>query len=261
MFMLREDGRAQDEIRLVKVIYDVFGYADASVLFEVGKTKVLVSATLQSGVPHFLKGTGSGWLTAEYAMLPASTRWRGTRDSNTHRNSRSVEISRLIGRSLRTVVNLKSIKERSIIFDCDVLQADGGTRVACITAASLVLVRAQERWLNSGIIEEKVLKEPIAAISAGFVQGRAYLDLSQDEDGKAESDFNFVLTKSGNVVEIQGTSEKTPLSWENFLQLRNLALKGIKQLFGYTSNVTVPGPPIFSIKNRQTQKGAAFRER
>jgi ribonuclease PH len=218
-----------------------------------GETKVFVSVHLQGGVPKFLKGTNRGWLTAEYAMLPSSTRGRTMREaSQNRRNARSIEISRLIGRSLRCAVDLDSFGERTIFIDCDVLQADGGTRVASITAANLALEVAVERWLQSGYLRKNILIESIAAISVGVVNGRVYLDLSQNEDNAAEVDFNFVLTHSGKVIEIQGTSEKSPLSWENFDQIKRYALQGVEELFKLTSTkVAIPNKKtLFSIGNR-----------
>ncbi|MBU1007529.1 ribonuclease PH [Candidatus Dependentiae bacterium] len=236
MIVLRNDGRTFDQVRPISITYDLFGYADASILFEIGQTKVLVSAMLQSSGPHFLRGRGTGWLTAEYAMLPSATRTRTFRESSAQkRSNRSIEISRLIGRSLRSVVDLDCLGERAITVDCDVLQADGGTRSACITAASLVLNMAQSRWLQDGVIKKSFLKSSIAAISVGVVCDQLYLDISQEEDNRASVDFNFVLTELGDIVEIQGTSEKSPMSWEDFEQVKKLALSGIEQLFKVSS--------------------------
>ena len=219
-------------IRPVKIVHDAFGYADASVLFEQGKTKILCNVTLQDGVPPFLKHQGTGWLTAEYSMLPCATHYRTTRESSQqYRNPRSVEISRLIGRSLRTTIDLKMLGEKTIYVDCDVLQADGGTRVASITAASCALQLAQTRWLKKGSIKQPIISEPVAAISVGIVDGEVQLDLNQQQDSQAQADFNFVVTKSGAVVEIQGTAEKMPVSWEQFELLRKAALVGTEQLF------------------------------
>jgi ribonuclease PH len=226
-----EWGRTQ-KVRPVNLKYDYLGYADACALLEVGRTKVLASVTLQDNVPPFLRGQRRGWLTAEYAMLPCATQRRTNRESNQHfKNSRSVEISRLIGRCLRSVVDFSLLIDKTIIVDCDVLQADGGTRVACITAASFALDLAIKRWINAGVIDQNILKEQIAAISAGVVDGKPVLDLSYVQDNQAEADFNFVLTKSGKLIEVQGTAEKEPLEWELFLQLKDLAQKGVNQIF------------------------------
>lgn len=232
MVITRNDGRAFNQVRPLTIIYDPFGYADASVLFSIGNTKVFVSVSIKESVPRFLKGQKIGWLTAEYAMLPTSTNRRSVRDgSQSQKNARGVEISRLIGRSLRSVVSLNDFGERSILVDCDVLQADGGTRTACITAANIALSLAEKRWLQSGKINSSFIKKEIAAISAGIVNGQICLDLSQVEDNRAEADFNFVLTRSGDIVEVQGTAEKCPAAWEDFEHLKKLALHGVEQLF------------------------------
>lgn len=228
----RFDGRLHDQVRQISITYDAFGYADASLLFCLGQTKVLVSVSLKQGVPQFLKGSGKGWLTAEYAMLPCATIDRTQRETQQNqRNSRSVEISRIIGRCLRSVVNLDCIGERTIMIDCDVLQADGGTRVACITAASRALELAHKRWVSAGIIPEPFLKTPIAAISVGFIDGVSCVDLAYDEDSHAQSDFNFVMTQTGSIIEIQGTAETTPLAQEQFDKLKDCATRAIKDLF------------------------------
>jgi ribonuclease PH len=249
------EGRAGDQIRPLTVTYNAFGYADASVLFEQGGTRVLVGVMMQDGVPHFLKGKGAGWLTAEYALLPISTRERTVRESSKmQRNSRNVEISRLIGRCLRSMIDFSVLGERTIMIDCDVLQADGGTRCACISAASLALLAASAVWVNRRVCN--VVKEPIAAISVGLVDGKACLDLTQVEDNMAEADFNFVLTQSGKIIEIQGTSEKAPVSWEQFDQLKEFAMQGVQQVFQQafkgavqTREVT-PRETLFSLGNR-----------
>jgi len=230
-------GRRYNQVRPISIQYDALGYADASVLFQIGQTKVLASVTLQDGVPHFLRGQRTGWLTAEYSMLPCATQKRTNRESTQHyRNSRSVEISRLIGRSLRTIVDVSGIGERTIIIDCDVLQADGGTRVASITAASLALDLASKRWLNAGIVEESVVQESVAAVSVGVVDDDHILDLSFEQDSQAEADFNFVLTESGKLIEVQGTAEQTPLSWQDFESLKKLAVEGVEQIFKACAN-------------------------
>lgn len=231
MVITRNDGRAYNNVRPLTITYDPFGYADASIMFELGQTKVMVAVTLQNGVPQFLKGKGTGWLTAEYAMLPTSTRMRCMRDSmQHHRNNRSVEISRFIGRSLRSVVDLSFLGERTIVVDCDVIQADGGTRVACVSAASLVLTLAAKRWIEAGVVEKNFVNDSLVAISVGMVKGQVYLDLTQVEDNEADADFNFILTTNGDVVEVQGTAEKAPVSWEDFEHFKTLALMGIEQL-------------------------------
>jgi len=228
----RIDGRNFDQSRSIKLQYDPYGYADASVLLEFGKTKVLASVTLQNNVPPFLRGQKIGWLAAEYEMLPCATHKRTTREATLHhRNYRSVEISRLIGRTLRTVADLTLLPEKTIFIDCDVLQADGGTRVASITAASLALDLAVKRWLNAKIIQTNIMKEKIAAISVGIINGNLLLDLSYQEDNQAQVDLNFILTQSDKLIEIQGTAEKAPLSWQDFELLKKMAQDGIGQIF------------------------------
>lgn len=228
----RRDNRAYDQIRQVKIFFDALGYADSSVLFELGNTKILVSVSLQANVPPFLKGQKVGWLNAEYAMLPCATQQRTMRESSqAQRNARSVEISRLIGRCLRTCVSLENLGERTILVDCDVLQADGSTRVTAITAASLALEQAIARWHCAKIIEKNIFKYPIAAVSVGIINEIAHLDLNYEEDSSADADFNIIMTQDGNIIEIQGTAEKTPVSWEQFEQLKKFATKGITELF------------------------------
>ena len=228
----RQDGRLLNQLRPLNVQYDAYGYANASVLLEQGGTMVLASITLQPGVPPFLKGQKVGWLNAEYAMLPAATHQRTSRESTQHaRNARSVEISRLVGRCLRPTVDLAAIGERTIVVDCDILQADGGTRVASITAASLALKLAAQRWVEQRVFEKNIFKEQIAAISAGVIQDAICLDLAYQEDSQADADFNFVMTRSGLLVEVQGTCEKSPLAWASFDQLKDLAIQGIQDIF------------------------------
>jgi len=238
---IRRDNRLPQQIRPISIIYDAYGYADASLLFSQGNTKVLVGVTLQPNVPPFLKGQRTGWLSAEYAMLPIATQQRTQRESSqSQRNARSVEISRLIGRSLRPCVDLAAIGERSIIIDCDVLQADGGTRVACITAASLALTLAAQRWLKKKMVDTNIIKEHIAAVSVGIVNGFACSDLAYVEDNQAEADFNFIFTQRGELIEIQGTSEKKPLRLELFEQLKNMAIASINDIFTQCQTFALP---------------------
>lgn len=242
MRYIRKDSRALDKLRPITLQYDFIGYSNSSVFFAIGKTKVLISVTLQSNVPPFLKGQKTGWLNAEYAMLPCATQQRTNREAiQQKRNSRNVEISRLISRCLRLTVNLDAIPEKTIIVDCDVLQADGGTRVACITAASLALERAAKYWFDKKITSQLIFKEHVAAVSVGIIEGVHVLDLNFDEDSRAESDFNFVMTRSGDIVEIQGTAEKTPLSWIQFEQLKTLAQQGVVEIFEHVhTSVSTP---------------------
>lgn len=234
--IVRASGRAPHEIRAIDFFVDALGYASASVLFSQGNTKILASVTLQSGVPHFLKGQPVGWLSAEYAMLPCATHQRSNRESSqAQRNARSVEISRLIGRCLRNCIDLTRLRDKTVQIDCDVLQADGGTRVACITAASLALEIATKRWFEEKITDSNVFTQRIAAISVGNVDNILATDLDYLEDSRAEADFNFVITQDNKLVEIQGTAEKTPLDWEQFDAAKVLAQESTKQIFDITS--------------------------
>lgn len=228
----RSDGRSCDQLRPIRVTCDAFGYASGAVLFEIGNTKVLCSVSLQAGVPHFMKGTKTGWLTAEYAMLPTSTVERTQRESVTQKRcGRSMEISRLIGRSLRVVTKLELIGERTVVIDCDVLQADGGTRTAAISGSFLALKLAEQRWLADKVIAQPFVCGDVAAISAGIVNGRPVVDLDCAEDNIAEVDFNFVLNCVGNIIEIQGSVERGgPIDWAQFEQIRTLAVKGVREL-------------------------------
>jgi ribonuclease PH len=229
--MQRSYERLSHQVRPTRVTYNVFDYADGSVLLEMGKTRVICGITLAAGVPQFLKGKQQGWLTASYSLLPTSTKNRIERESATKRNERSVEISRLIGRSLRTIVKLSRIGERTITVDCDVLQADGGTRAACITAASLALRSAQERWLYENILKDPVIIDDIAALSVGIYNSTYLVDLDFAEDSKVDADFNFVFTKSGKIIEIQGTAEREPLSWQEIEAMSSFAWQGTQSLF------------------------------
>lgn len=263
----RSFERNTNQLRPIKITYDAFGYGDGSVLFELGHTKVLCAVSMQAGVPFFLKGKREGWLTAEYAMLPTATQIRTQRESGDRRNGRATEISRLIGRALRAVVRLDTIGERTIMIDCDVLQADGGTRTAAISGAWLALKAAEAVWLAERIIHEPIIVNDVAAISVGMIDGSHVLDLDCSEDNIADVDFNFVLTSSGHIVEIQGATETAGalVSWQDFEILRSLAVQGIEELF---STVKKPikqesktkscasgtdndsSVPLFSLKNR-----------
>jgi len=230
----RHDGRSDVQVRTLRVERDIFEHAAASLLYCCGKTKVLCAVTMQQGVPHFLRGSGSGWLTAEYGMLPASTLVRTPREASTMRRSgRTVEISRVIGRVLRAVATLDVLGERTIIVDCDVLQADAGTRTASITAASLALCTAQERWLADGTIAEPIITDEVGAVSVGLLDGRPIVDPDYAEDKQMAADLNFVLTRSGKVIEIQGGAEKEPISWQLFEQLRESAMAGVQEIFSF----------------------------
>jgi len=230
--MKRVDGRAYDELRPVHIIPGFQSFAEGSALIEQGKTRVVCSASVEERVPHFLRESGTGWITAEYSMLPRATVSRTPRDSSQGRIAgRSQEIQRLIGRSLRAITDLDALGERTLIIDCDVLQADGGTRTAAITGAYVALHQALQTLANMGIISSIPLKSAVAAVSVGIVHSYMMLDLSYDEDSSAEADFNVAMTSRGEFVEVQGTAEVKPFSKETIDRVLALAEKGIKQLF------------------------------
>jgi ribonuclease PH len=223
---MRMDGRLADALRPVTIEIGVNRHAEGSCIVNFGHTRVLCTATIEERVPPFLRNTGKGWVTAEYAMLPRSTHSRSQREVIKGRQSgRTMEIQRLIGRSLRAVTLLDSMGERQIVVDCDVLQADGGTRTASITGAYVALQLVQK-----GDLPRLPLREPVAAVSCGLVQGQALLDLDYVEDSGAEADANFVLTPSGMIVEMQVTAEEAPLDPAQVVQLQRLAEQGVRQL-------------------------------
>jgi ribonuclease PH len=228
---MRPSERLPDALRAVTLETGVNRYAEGSCLVSFGHTRVLVTASLEEGVPPFLRGRGQGWVTAEYGMLPRATHTRGRREAAQGKQSgRTQEIQRLIGRSLRAVVDLKALGERQISVDCDVLQADGGTRTASITGAWVALRQATRYLLDEGLISEDPILDHVAAISCGVFEGTPVLDLDYEEDSNAEADANFVLTGSGDIVEIQATGEKRGFSVGEFEQLFALARKGIGEL-------------------------------
>ncbi len=230
--MKRADGRLWDELRPAKIITGFQSFAEGSALIELGKTRVLCSVSVEERVPGFLKGQGSGWVTAEYAMLPRSTVTRTPRDSSLGRIAgRNQEIQRLIGRSLRAVTDLTALGERTLIVDCDVLQADGGTRTAAITGSYVALYQALETLTNMGVLSHIPLKSAVAATSVGIVHSYILLDLCYDEDSNAAVDFNVVMTSKGEFVEVQGTAEAKPFTKEAVDSILSLAQKGIEQLF------------------------------
>lgn len=229
--MLRVDQRAPDELRPVKVQPGYLLTAEGSVLIEIGNTRVLCAASVEEGVPQFLRGSGRGWVTAEYSMLPRATAQRSPREISKGRPSgRTLEIQRLIGRSLRPVVDTAALGERTIILDCDVLQADGGTRTASITGAWIALALAARQLVQFGLVKESPVREAVAATSVGIVDGVAMLDLCYDEDSRAEVDMNVVMTSSGRFVELQATAEQTPYDDTQLAQLIALARKGVSEL-------------------------------
>jgi ribonuclease PH len=228
---MRPSRRQPDELRPVSLERGVVKYAEGSCFVKFGDTQVLVTATLEDRLPPWLKGQGRGWITAEYGMLPRATLERTRREASSGKQTgRTVEIQRLIGRSLRSVVDLKGLGERQITIDCDVIQADGGTRTASITAAWLALYDCISWMKAREMVQAEVLRDHIAAISCGVCGGVAVLDLDYAEDSQAETDANFVLTGSGHIVEVQATAEKVPFSEEQLTALLALARKGVAKL-------------------------------
>lgn len=228
---MRPDGRKRDELREVRITTDFVRFAEGSCLIEIGNTKVICTASIEDKVPPFLKGTGSGWITAEYGMLPRANRIRNVREATKGMvGGRTHEIQRMIGRSLRAVVDLSALGERTIWIDCDVVQADGGTRTASITGGFVALYIAIQNLVQDKIIEKDPIQDFLAATSVGILNGEPILDLAYEEDFNAEVDMNVVMTGSGKIVEIQGTAEKMPFPKEDLDKLLNLASKGIKRL-------------------------------
>jgi ribonuclease PH len=228
---MRPSKRAKDQMREISLEPGVSRYAEGSCLVKFGHTHVLVTASLQEQAPPFLKGTGKGWVTAEYGMLPRSTHDRMRREAAQGKQSgRTQEIQRLIGRSLRAVTDLAALGERQIAIDCDVLQADGGTRTASITGGFVALAQCAAFMKKTGMITKPVILDQVAAVSCGIWQGEAVLDLDYDEDSHAGTDANFVITGKGGLVEIQGTAEGEPFSDEQFTELLRLARKGVGAL-------------------------------
>jgi ribonuclease PH len=225
----RWDGRGPESLRPVKMTRNFTKHAEGSVLIEWGDTRVICTASVEERVPPFLRNTGKGWVTAEYSMLPRSTHTRTQRDTG-RGNGRTFEIQRLIGRSLRAVIDLSSFGERTIWVDCDVIQADGGTRTASITGAYVAVLDAFQKLLDAGVIKRLPVTDSVAAISVGKVEGKVVLDLDYNEDSKAEVDMNVVMTGSGKFVEIQGTGEEAVFTKEEMDEMVTKAGKGIKEL-------------------------------
>lgn len=229
--MKRNNDRANNEIRKVKITKNYIKYPAGSVLIQMGNTRVICSATVEEKVPPFLRDKNQGWVTAEYSMLPSSTHTRSSREASRGKQSgRTHEIQRLIGRSLRAVVDLKKLGERTIWIDCDVIQADGGTRCASITGAYVAVALAVKKLKKDKVINENPLLDSIAAISVGIVQGKKFLDLEYDEDSVASVDLNIVKTGAGKYVEVQGTAEQDPFDRKEMDQLLDLGDKGIREL-------------------------------
>jgi ribonuclease PH len=231
VFTLRPSVRAFDQLRPVTLETGVSRYAEGSCLASFGHTKVLITASVEESVPPFLKGKGQGWVTAEYGMLPRATHTRGRREAATGKQTgRTQEIQRLIGRSLRAVIDMKALGERQIVVDCDVIQADGGTRTTAVTGAWVAVKSACDYLLSEGVLKRSPVLDQVAAVSCGIFKGTAVLDLDYEEDSAAEADSNFVLTGSGTIVEIQATGEKRGFTVEEFEALFSLARKGIGEL-------------------------------
>ncbi len=235
---MRFDARETNQLRPVKMTKDYIMHPQGSVLIEMGNTKVICTAMIEEKVPPFLKGQGKGWITAEYGMLPASTNTRKIRDSSKGKiDGRSHEIQRLIGRALRSVVDLKKLGERTIWIDCDVIQADGGTRTAAITGSFVALMCAFNKLIAAGILTEAPITDYVAAVSVGVVNGEVVLDLCYEEDSKAAVDMNLVMTGSGKFIEIQGTGEERPFDKEELNQLLSYGEKGIKELLAIQKQI------------------------
>jgi ribonuclease PH len=227
----RGDGRTPDELRGAVITRNYCKHAPGSCLIEIGDTRVICAASVENKVPFHLKNTGLGWITAEYGMLPASTNTRTAREASRGRPAgRTHEIQRLIGRSLRAAASLKDLGERTVWIDCDVIQADGGTRTAAITGAYVALYDAVRSMLKDQVIARNPLVEQVAAVSVGIVNGQAMLDLTYEEDSCASVDMNVVMTRTGRIVEVQGTAERSPFSMDELMALMDLARSGIADL-------------------------------
>lgn len=228
---MRADGRKTTQLRPIVITPGYIKHADGSVLIEMGDTRVICTAKLEDKVPSFLRHSGKGWITAEYGMLPSSSQVRISREAARGRiGGRTHEIQRLIGRSLRAIADLERLGERTVWVDCDVIQADGGTRTASITGAYVALVEATRRWMNQGLIKQSLTKDSVAAVSVGIVDGKILLDLSYGEDSRAEVDMNIVMTGSGKFVEVQGTAESFPFTKKRLDRMAEIAQQGIREL-------------------------------
>lgn len=228
---MRTEDRSTDDLRPIKITPDFITTAEGSVLIEAGQTRVIATATIEDGVPSFLKGSGKGWVTSEYGMLPRATDQRTAREASRGKQSgRTQEIQRLIGRSLRAVADLKAMGERTVWIDCDVIQADGGTRTASITGAFVAMTLAFERLVSAGIIRSVPLRDSVAAVSVGIVNDQLLLDLDYEEDSQAQVDMNVVMTGRGRFVEVQATAEGRPYTGKELQQLVELAARGIERL-------------------------------
>ena len=229
---MRPSARTANQIRPVTITRNFTCHAEGSVLVEFGNTKAICNATVEEGVPRFMKGKGEGWITAEYSMLPRATHSRSGREAaRGKQGGRTLEIQRLIARSLRAAVDLKLLGENTITLDCDVIQADGGTRTASITGACVALVDALTHMRSKGILKANPLKHMIAALSVGIYKGNAIADLEYTEDSAAETDMNVVMTETGKLIEVQGTAEGEPFSFEEMSEMLELAKHGLRELF------------------------------
>jgi ribonuclease PH len=235
---MRPSGRTPDQLRPIKITREFTCHAEGSVLIEFGNTKVICNASFDSGVPGFLRGKGQGWVTGEYGMLPRSTGSRMRREATQNKQGgRTMEIQRLIGRSLRSVVDMEALGENTIVVDCDVIQADGGTRTASITGGYIALVDAIESAMADGLLETNPINSRIASVSVGICEGTPVLDLDYAEDSTAETDMNVVMNDKNQFIEVQGTAEGHPFSQDELSSMLNLAQKGISELFEHQGRV------------------------
>jgi ribonuclease PH len=235
---MRADGRKDKQLRPLVITTSYIKTADGSALIEMGDTRVICTAKLEDKVPPFLRNSGKGWITAEYGMLPSSSQVRIPREAARGRiGGRTHEIQRLIGRSLRAVADLEILGEKTFWIDCDVIQADGGTRTASITGAYVALVEAVTRFLKQGVIARNPIKDAVAAVSVGIIDGKVFLDLTYEEDSRAEVDMNFVMTGSGKFIEVQGTAESVPFTKKRLDRMAELAEQGIRELLKTQKNV------------------------
>ncbi|MGH9568056.1 MAG: ribonuclease PH [Candidatus Angelobacter sp.] len=236
--IFRSDSRAPDQMRPVNIIPDFISTAEGSALIEVGNTRVICTASIEETVPSFMRGSGKGWVTAEYSMLPRSTLTRTPREASRGRQSgRTHEIQRLIGRALRAVVDLKQLGERTITLDCDVIQADGGTRTASITGAFVALGLAMSKLVEAGTLSSAPVRDYVAAISVGVVEGEVLLDLAYEEDSQAEVDLNYVMTGGHKIVEVQATAERHPFDEAQLKKMMDFAARGIESLIASQRSV------------------------
>jgi ribonuclease PH len=242
--MIRSDGRRPTDLRPVTIVPNYLDNAEGSVMIDMGGTRVLCAVTIEDRVPRFAIGSGSGWITAEYGMLPRSTHTRTPRERSAG-SGRTAEIQRLIGRSLRSVAQLDLLGERTFTVDCDVIKADGGTRTASITGAYVALALAMQTLIAKGSLRTMPLRCAVAAVSAGVVDGTPLLDLPYDEDSRASLDFNLVMTEAGEFVEVQGTGEAHPFTRREMNEIIDLGESGIRQLFDYQKqSLTIAGVPV-----------------